>query len=98
MQNCPICNTNVQVSERYPDYICLDCVKRAKTEDGRKIEFSNIDASGGYQAHVKFLNIVAFAYDSHECFIDGVKCYANEAYMGGIVVRPFKEPLLKKVF
>jgi hypothetical protein len=26
-------------------------------------------------------------YPSHECYIDGIHCYADEAHMGGIVIR-----------
>lgn len=27
-------------------------------------------------------------YDSHQCFIDGVRCHAGEARFGGIVIEP----------
>ncbi|MGD8759525.1 MAG: hypothetical protein PVJ07_04685 [Anaerolineales bacterium] len=27
------------------------------------------------------------AYASHDCFIDGVACYADEARFGGIVIQ-----------
>lgn len=29
--------------------------------------------------------------DSHICYIDGVRCWADEAHMGGIVIQPYGE-------
>jgi hypothetical protein len=26
-------------------------------------------------------------YPGHECYIDGVKCYADEAHFGGVVIQ-----------
>jgi len=50
---------------------------------GRLLEFFNESVSGGYRAR--------FAddhtdYQSHECYIDGVRCIADEAHFGGIVI------------
>ena len=51
--------------------------------DGRLLKFSNVDISGGFRA--RYLDTGA-EYASHECFIGGVKCHADEAHFGGIVI------------
>jgi len=57
-------------------------------KSGNPITFVNITESGqGYQGKY-------FAdgklYRGNTCYIKGVKCFADEAYFGGIVIRPFK--------
>ena len=70
-------------SERYPNYLCLNCFKRAVSIDGRPLSFSNVSVSGGYIAKYADTNE---PYDSHDCYVDGIKCYADEAHMGGNVI------------
>jgi hypothetical protein len=50
-QNCPICNSSVEPSQRYPNYIGDDCVKKSITKDGEHLEFFNKDFAGGYVAY-----------------------------------------------
>ena len=45
--------------------------------------FSNADLSGGYLARY---GDTGEEYGGHECFVDGILCRADEAYLGGIVV------------
>lgn len=45
--------------------------------------FYNESLSGGYLANYADTNE---RYNSHECFIAGVRCRADEAYLGGIVI------------
>ena len=80
---CPICDTSLSPNPRYPRYVCHACVDRAVAPNGRALLFSNISASGGYSA--KYADNGA-EYLSHECIIGGVRCRADEARFGGIVV------------
>ena len=82
-QNCPICRTEVPKVERYPKYVCRECFNRAVDETGRKLKFMNESVWGGYLA---FYADTDEKYESHTCFIDGIKCFANEARFGGIVI------------
>lgn len=80
---CPICKTELDFYSRYPNYICNSCVEKATDQNGRSLSFSNEGMHGGF--------IVTYTdngekIDSHICYIGEVKCYADEAYMGGIVV------------
>lgn len=84
-QTCPICNTTVEPSSRYPKYICNDCYKKATDINGRKLRFYNVSMSGGYIAYYADSNDKE-EYESHDCYIDTVKCRADEAYFGGIVI------------
>ncbi len=84
-QSCPICQTEVSPSPRYPRYLCDDCYRRATDETGRLLTFSNISFSGG--------SVAAYAdtgepRNSHICFVDGVECWADEARFAGIVIQP----------
>lgn len=67
-------------------------MERATALDGRPISFTNLcrneitgDYYMGYAAHFRDNEAV---YDSHDCLVDGISCRADEAYMGGIVIRP----------
>ena len=51
--------------------------------DGRLLKFGNVDISGGFKARYAD---TGEEYPSHECFIDEVKCHADEAHFGGIVI------------
>ena len=84
-QYCPICRAKVAPSPRYPRYLCDNCAARATDEDGRPLGFNNESFSGGFVAEYKD---TGEGRDSHICFIDGVKCWADEAHMGGIVIQP----------
>lgn len=90
IQTCPICHTHVQKSERYPKYICEDCKKRAVNSEGLPVKFFNIDFGGGFVA-VTIKNDIEQKSQDHVCFVDGVKCYADEAKFGGVVVVPMKD-------
>ncbi|MCA9592974.1 MAG: hypothetical protein KC776_06670 [Myxococcales bacterium] len=82
---CPICREPRPGSPRYPDHVCADCVRRAVNQNGHALRFENAGPFGG---------LVAVVIDTNErthdqgCTIDGVRCRAEEARFGGIVVRP----------
>lgn len=84
-QFCPICGAEVGWNERYPDHICGECTGRLVAVDGRPVIFGNRSINGGLIATYcdTFEN-----YDSNLCIIDGLKCYAEEARFGGVVIRP----------
>lgn len=87
-QKCPICSASVAHSERYPQYVCDDCFVKATDEDGRSLSFSNVSLSGGFAAIYRDTHEES---DSHICYIDEIKCWADEAYFGGIVIQPLAE-------
>ena len=84
MQWCPICSTEVPDNPRYPRYVCDRCAAKAASADGRPLEFFNEGMSGGFVARYADTHE---PYPGHECFIDGVKCWADEARFGGIVIQ-----------
>ncbi len=83
MQVCPICSKPVQPSQRYPNYVCGDCAKLARSQDGRELIFFNVSLSGGYAAQYAD---TGEAYNSHDCYIHSIKCRADEHRFGGIVI------------
>lgn len=87
-QFCPICGIEVGWNERYPDYVCGECMGRVVSIDGRPVIFGNRSINGGLMAVYgdTFENC-----DSNFCLIDGVRCYAEEARFGGIVIRPVSQ-------
>lgn len=87
-QTCPCCNIEVNSSPRYPNYICGNCCNKAQSEDGRLVRFYNTDLGGGC---VGEYHDTKEDYTSNICYINGIKCYAQEAHFGGIVIRPAKD-------
>jgi 5'-nucleotidase len=87
-QICPICSREVESSSRYPSYICPDCVATAQSRDDRPVRFFNEDISGGFVASHGDTNEKS---EDHICYINRIKCRADEAYMGGIVVQPVRK-------
>jgi len=87
-QTCPICHKSVPAFARYPRYLCMECVSRAKSKDGRPLKFSNIDMTGGFIAQYAD---TSEPYDSHECFVYGIHCHADEGHFGGIVIQPIQD-------
>lgn len=83
-QRCPICAATVEPNVRYRDYVCFDCCRKAVDEAGRRLGFGNESFSGGFVAWYRDNDETRY---SNICFIDGVKCWADEAHMGGIVIR-----------
>ena len=82
-QSCPICSTVVPPNPRYPRYLCERCTRKATSADGRVLSFRNVSLSGGFAAHYAD---TGDEYASHECFVEGVKCHADEDRFGGIVI------------
>ncbi|MBE7381836.1 MAG: hypothetical protein F6J95_010550 [Leptolyngbya sp. SIO1E4] len=83
---CPICASSTPHTARYPQSVCHACYEKACDERDRKLTFSNVSLSGGFQAIVTDTQA---EYLSHICYIDGVQCWADEARFGGIVIEPY---------
>ena len=88
---CPICAATLQPMPRYPRYVCEVCADRAAAPDGRKLVFSNEGLSGGFLAHYAD---TGERYDNHACWIGAVRCRADEARFGGIVIEVQEEQAL----
>src|SRR5439155_5708492 len=63
--------------------VCPACAGRATSAAGRPLQFRNTNATGGFVA--RYADTME-AYPGHECFISGVRCRADEARSGGIVI------------
>ncbi len=83
-QSCPICGAGQTPNPRYPRYLCPDCATQALDETGRRLKFFNTHISGGFQAAYADTGELR---DSHVCFVRGVRCWADEARFGGIVIQ-----------
>ena len=81
--SCPICQTALTPNPRYPNYVCKDCFSKASDNNGKKLEFWNVSAGGGFRAEYSDSKK---EYNSHTCFINGIECHADEARFGGIVI------------
>lgn len=85
---CPICSVKSKYNARYENYVCKDCSKNATDVNDNLLEFYNASLSGGFEACYKTSKEI---YNSHICYINKIKCYAEAAYFGGIVIRLFEE-------
>ena len=81
-KNCPICEKNMLAFERYPKMICNECIELTVNKNGESIKFYNVDITGGF---ISIVNDIKG--EEHECYINNLKCYADEARFGGIVVQ-----------
>ena len=86
---CPICGTEQPAVPRYPDYLCRACVARAGTSDGRRLVLVNTSLTGGFAArYADDEELCEEVTVTHIVYVDGVRCWADEARFGGIVVQP----------
>lgn len=81
---CPICRQSIDPNPRYPSYICSECCQRTKSIDGQPLIYTNAGFSGGIVAQYAGTNR---QYDNQFCYIDNIKCEAEEARFGGIVIQ-----------
>ena len=85
---CPICKDHLDYfTNRYPNAICNKC-SNCEISDGfgNIVSFANVDFSGGFVSLHKINNTIE-KKEEHICWIKGIKCYANEARFGGIVIQ-----------
>jgi hypothetical protein len=87
---CPVCGTEQPALSHYPGYLCRDCVSRASTEDGRRLQLVNTDVGGtGFAArYADSGDLCEEATVTHVVYVDGLRCRADEGRVGGIVVQP----------
>lgn len=89
---CPICGTEQPALAKYPGYLCRACVARASTEDGRRLALVNTSAAGGFAARYADTGELCEEVTlTHVVYVDGVRCWADEGRLGGIVVQPRSE-------
>lgn len=81
---CPICEKLVPKNPRYPRQLCSECVLEAVDASGNALRFYNTSLSGGFEAR----SADGTTTSEHTCFVRGVRCHADEAYFGGVVVQP----------
>ncbi|MFT4094058.1 MAG: hypothetical protein QM640_10490 [Niabella sp.] len=82
---CFVCKKSIPYSPRYPERLCDDCMQKAVNNKGEKLSFYNEAVSGGCKSY----NHTTQTYGhEHTCFVNGYECHADEAHMGGIVIRP----------
>lgn len=85
-QFCPICQKEVAVNERYPNYICEECASKTTDKEGRPVEYFNTTILGtGCQGRYK--DASSEIYNSNHCYVNGILCIAEEARFGGIVIQ-----------
>ena len=90
--SCPICGAEQPALPRYPGYLCRTCVSRAGTEDGRRLLLVNTSVAGGFAArYADTEELCEEATVTHLVYVDGMRCWADEARFGGIVVVPHPE-------
>ena len=88
LQLCPTCSRRIPADPRYPRQVCSECRERACDEERRALVFYNESLSGGL--------VVEYRETGEErrsqiCFVDGVKCRAEEGHLGGVVIQVVTE-------
>lgn len=83
-QACPICGTTVNENLRYPRYLCATCSANVTDAEGRELRLFRRSPDGRFAASYEESGET---YDSHEVYVMGIRCWADEARFGGIVVQ-----------
>ena len=87
-QNCSGCGKPVIRLDRYPKYLCFDCVSELTDEDGMGIKYHN--SSLGY-LYGTYKDDASKRHPNNRCFYKGIECRAKEGRFGGVVVQPGRE-------
>lgn len=87
-KKCPICAGEMQKYDRYPNLVCPICYTRTSDAKGRRVTFRNEGYWGGF---IGYYSGTDEKYDSHFCYVDGVKCRADEGHTCGIVIEVWKD-------
>lgn len=84
-QSCPVCKCETPFYSNHPNYVCKACVEKYPilNKKGEEVRFFNVSHTGGFYAKVL---ATGETNDDHICFINGVKCWADEFRFGGIVI------------
>lgn len=80
---CPICGAPRQRVQRYPRALCPVCVLEAVDQKGNDIRFYNASMSGGLEPR----GPDGARGSEPACWVRGVRCRAEPAHFGGVVVQ-----------
>ena len=85
---CLVCNEEKAFHiERYPRMICNVCNELDYfDEQGNKVEFFNEDIYGGFFSSHK-INGNTIIKREHICYIQNIRCYADEGRFGDIIIQ-----------
>ena len=90
---CPICGEERPTGERYPLLVCTSCASRTRDAAGAPVGIFNTGLMGtGAAAHypdgsaADLENMGAAGWPVFVVYIEGARCAAQEAYVGGIVI------------
>jgi len=86
-QYCANCKDMVPYNARYPKYICGACVAKLTDKDKRQIVFYNTELMGHGCQWFYTDTIPPEKNNSNLGYINQIVFYAQEAYLGGIVVQ-----------
>lgn len=81
---CPICSMKKSFDARYPNAVCNLCSIKTTTKEGHLIDYYNTSPFGGFEG--KNTHTGEKTTD-HICYINNMRCYADEARFGGIVIQ-----------
>lgn len=81
---CPICGASLDPVLRYPRHVCQDCASKAVSVDGRPLQFSNTDFSGGFATRYSDTGEV---YASHACWINGIPSMPTKRVSAALLSR-----------
>ena len=79
---CPTCSNIIITNSKYPTQICDECWYLTLNKNGNDISFGNVGIKGGF---LSFSD--GKIGEEHQCFINGIECYAQEGGCGGIVIQ-----------
>ena len=84
--DCPVCLKSHMILARYPSAVCNNCLKQYPlvNSTGQKIQFGNLSISGGF--YCKNLVTGLMYYDEHVCFVNNIKCIADETQSGEFII------------
>lgn len=95
---CPICNKYQRKFQRYPRYLCGNCVSRAKDGDGRLVSFTDHDNGDGLSMryldkatpdiHTEMPSVTGYPH----VWVDDVECEVRVAHFGGVVIQTLDWP------
>lgn len=95
-EKCPVCNKSQNVLYGYQHRVCANCLTKYYVYDGsqNRILIGNLGIAGGIQVF-KLLEDNSGNLTKHEetysqmreCYINGIKCRAQECKYGGIILQ-----------
>ncbi len=87
IQLCQICHSNIPYTERYPNSVCEKCASKAKSKKNQQLTFHSTHLNGGFYA--EYTESKKPYEEVNICYIDDIKCWADENRFGGIVIETY---------